>query len=313
MTAWWLRAALAGLALAALGWWWAWHDAHPWVAAVGALALLGAHAPVLGLEFLVVHAVNRQDAAPRATWAELALAWWHETRLGFKVFGWWLPFAAKRAPDHLGAAHQGRRAVVLVHGFMCNRGMWLGWMRRLRAMDVPHVAVNLEPTFGSIDDYAKTVGEAVTRAHAATGMPPVIVAHSMGGLVARAWMRALDVALVAQPGDASMATSAVHRVLTLGTPHRGTAIGAWNPLPNVVQMRHDGPWVTTLGRAESEARRRQFVCFYSHCDNIVFPASTATLVGADNRHVRGTAHMQLIEHPAVWAAVMAAVNEAEPS
>ena len=36
-----------------------------------------------------------------------------------------------------------------------------------------------------------------------------------------------------------------------------------------------------------------FTCWYSNCDNIVFPASVATLPGADNRFVPGVAHVEL--------------------
>ena len=41
-------------------------------------------------------------------------------------------------------------------------------------------------------------------------------------------------------------------------------------------------------------------CFYSHCDNIVFPPVTATLQGADNRHLPGVAHVQMADHPEPW-------------
>ena len=41
------------------------------------------------------------------------------------------------------------------------------------------------------------------------------------------------------------------------------------------------------------------VCWYTNCDNIVFPPSTATLPGADNRLVRGVAHVQLAFVPEV--------------
>ena len=44
---------------------------------------------------------------------------------------------------------------MLVHGLMCNRGVWLHWLGHLRAAGHAHVAVNLEPVLGSIDGYAK--------------------------------------------------------------------------------------------------------------------------------------------------------------
>jgi triacylglycerol esterase/lipase EstA (alpha/beta hydrolase family) len=59
----------------------------------------------------------------------------------------------------------------------------------------------------------------VRRVTQATGLPPVIVAHSMGGLATRAWLRAFS------------ADARVHRVITLGTPHGGTWLGAGARLP----------------------------------------------------------------------------------
>ena len=73
---------------------------------------------------------------------------------------------------------------------MCNRGVWLHWLGHLRAAGHAHVAVNLEPVLGSIDGYAKAIDDAVRRVTEATGLPPVLVCHSMGGLAARAWLRA---------------------------------------------------------------------------------------------------------------------------
>ena len=46
-----------------------------------------------------------------------------------------------------------------------------------------------------------------------------------------------------------------------------------------------------LAAREPAQRFERFTCFYGHCDNIVFPASTATLPGADNRHIAGHARM----------------------
>jgi hypothetical protein len=45
-------------------------------------------------------------------------------------------------------------------------------------------------------------------------------------------------------------------------------------------------------------------CFYSHCDNIVFPPSTAMLDGADNRHLVGVAHVHMVNRPEPWRALL---------
>jgi triacylglycerol lipase len=268
------------------------------LAVAGAALILAFHVPVLAVEFVLMHSTNRDDPAPRARWRELWAAWWVECRLGVQVFAWRQPFFERRPQDFLDASHQGQRGVVLVHGFMCNRGMWASWMQRLRAQGVPHVAITLSSTFGSIDGYAAAVGDAVERVGRVTGLAPVVVAHSMGGLATRAWLRSV--------GERRHAVA--HRIITLGTPHRGTLVGAYNPATNVTQMGLASAWLTDLARSETTALRQRFVCFYSHCDNVVFPASTATLPDADNRHLRATAHMQLIERSEVFDATVAALQ-----
>ena len=74
------------------------------------------------------------------------------------------PFAAGAGPTTCPPTAQGRRGVLLVHGFVCNRGMWNPWLAApARAQGVPFVAVNLEPVFGSIDDYVAIIEAAVQR------------------------------------------------------------------------------------------------------------------------------------------------------
>ena len=189
-----------------------------------------------------------------------------------------MAFALRCRTDLPESAH-GRRGVVFVHGFMCNRGFWNPWLSRLRAGGVPFVAVNLEPVLGSIERYADTIETAVRQVTQVTGVAPVIVAHSMGGLAVRAWLCGVD------------ADDRVHSVITIGTPHRGTWLAAMGLAHNAREMRYGCDWVETLGHREAQARRVLFTCFYSHCDNIACPASTGTLPGADNRHVEGMAHV----------------------
>ena len=64
-------------------------------------------------------------------------------------------------------------------------------------------------------------------------------------------------------------------------------------------------WLASLAAQEPAGRRALFTCFYSNCDNVVFPASTATLAGADNRFVAGRAHVTLASDPVVMAEVEA--------
>ena len=64
-------------------------------------------------------------------------------------------------------------------------------------------------------------------------------------------------------------------------------------MTNARQMSLSNDWLLALEAGEPAARHRLFTCYYSNCDNIVFPASTATLAGADNRLITGAAHVAL--------------------
>jgi triacylglycerol esterase/lipase EstA (alpha/beta hydrolase family) len=261
-------------------------------AAVLALLLVG-HALVLGFEFLLIHHVNRADPAPRASGGQLLLAWLAESLAAPRVFLWRQPWRSGSPADHLPADAQGRCGVLFIHGFVCNRGLWRPWLLRLRRRGVPFVALNLEPVFGSIDAYVPLIEAAVRRLHAATGRPPIAVAHSMGGLALRRWR-------AAAPSHAARLSAA----LTLGTPHHGTWLARWAFSVNGQQIRRGGPWLAALQALEAAHGaddHRGFTCFYSHCDNIVFPASTATLAGAHQVHLPGVPHVHMADHPAPWA------------
>ena len=261
-------------------WWLAW--AGFWFPPV-------ALASVLALEFALAAVVNRADPAPRAKVRNWVIAWSRELWTALKVFGWWMPFGQRTVPDFLPVAVTGQTGVVFVHGFFCNRGIWTPWLKILRKEGRAFSAINLEPVLGSIDHYASQVDVAVSRVTAATGRPPVVICHSMGGLAVRAWLRSAGPA----------ADQRILRVITLGTPNSGTWLARFVRVANGRQMRHRGAWVRQLEAGEPAHRFTRFTSWYSNCDNVVFPASTATLAGADNRLASGLAHVELALDPEV--------------
>ena len=68
-----------------------------------------------------------------------------------------------RCPDYLPANASGRRGLLLVHGFVCNRGIRNAWWPRLLTQDSPVVALDLEPVFAPINHYAEQIDAAVER------------------------------------------------------------------------------------------------------------------------------------------------------
>lgn len=287
---------------ATLGWL-IWRVEHSLALAMAGLAvLLGGHALVLALELLCMRVVSKADPAPSPSAAELFHAWRDEAWQALRVFAWHQPWRWRTLPDPL-AATKGARGVVLVHGFVCNRGFWLPWLERLAGNRIPYVTVNLEPVFGGIDDYVPLIEAAVQQAWARTGQAPMLVGHSMGGLAIRAWL-ASSADQRARVGD----------VVTMGSPHHGTWLAQWSHARNGQQMRVGGPWLRALAARERQLRPQGtydgFTCWYSNTDNIVFPVSTATLPGADNRLIRGAPHVGLAFVPEVLDDLLARLRAA---
>ncbi len=287
------------LVAVACGWLLYFHGSAPLLAVSGFLVIALGYTAFLALEFLLLRRINKSDPAPQASWGELFRAWLGESLTAPRVFCWRQPFRANAVPDNTAAqtVTPGLRGVVFVHGFFCNRGLWTPWLKRLQGQGHAFVALNLEPLFGSIDDYTPQIDAAVRQVTEATGLPPLLVCHSMGGLAARAWLKA------------KKADARVHHVVTIGTPHRGTWLARFGHARNSRQMRLASDWQAQLDEGMPQGRNALFTCWYSSSDNIVFPASTATLAGADNRLVRGAAHVQMAFLPQIMDATLALLDD----
>jgi triacylglycerol esterase/lipase EstA (alpha/beta hydrolase family) len=215
---------------------------------------------------------------------------------------WSMPRAAPRQVIHPGSA---RPPVLLLHGYGCNSGYWDHLTPLLDAAGISHATLDLEPITCGIDDYAGPVERAVESLCAATGAPKlVIVAHSMGGLVARAWLRKHGAARVA-------------RVITLGTPHHGTCLASFGVGRNAAQMRRAGcpeglesEWLRDLAAGESAATRALLTSIYTHHDNIISPQTSSFLAGAHNIPMGGVGHVAMGRNRRVLAQVMREIASA---
>ncbi|HEV2040047.1 MAG TPA: hypothetical protein VGT81_08380, partial [Casimicrobiaceae bacterium] len=104
-----------------------------------------------------------------------------------------------------------RLPVILVHGVMVNDGVWFTIRRYLARQAVGAVyTINYGPPYGDIEHFAEQLGAKIESVCAATSAAHVLlVCHSMGGLVARAYVR--------QRGPAR-----IELIITIGTPHHGS-------------------------------------------------------------------------------------------
>jgi pimeloyl-ACP methyl ester carboxylesterase len=284
------------LALLRVTWWW---DRWSPVAMLAGVMIVMGFSLVLGLEFWLAVREHRDDATPRARSYQVLKAWWSETMVAAAVFCWRQPFRWRLLPDTLTGDHEdlvgstlnSTRPVVFVHGFVCNRGFWHPWMEVLQARSIPYLSMNLEPVMGEINGFVAQLENAIQKTEAAGSVKPVLICHSMGGLVARAWR-------VAAPGNGQR----IARIITIGTPHQGTWLARWSRTRSGKEMQIGSGWLKALRQRESLMEvtgTAPITCWYSNTDNIVFPPSMATLYGSDNRLVEGAGHVALAFHPRV--------------
>jgi triacylglycerol esterase/lipase EstA (alpha/beta hydrolase family) len=174
--------------------------------------------------------------------------------------------------------------VLLVHGYFCNSGYWHSMSKALLRAGITHHAVDLEPLTAGIDTYVPALQNAITTLCRDTGSDKVIIiAHSMGGLAARAYLRAHGAENIA-------------RVITLGTPHAGTKEAQFGMGENCIQMHQDSkpnPWLQELATTENPQTRALFTSIYSHHDNIIAPQTSSHLPGATNIELSGIGHVAL--------------------
>jgi triacylglycerol esterase/lipase EstA (alpha/beta hydrolase family) len=209
---------------------------------------------------------------------------------------WIMPRAAPRQVVYPGSP---RPPVLLLHGYGCNSGYWTHLAPLLDAERISYATLDLEPITGDIDGYVPLVQRAADKLLAATGAPQLmVVAHSMGGLVARAWLR-------------KHGTARVARVITLGTPHHGTCLASFGVGRNAAQMRRAGTadglecdWLRELAANEDAAMRALITSIYTHHDNIIAPQTSSVLEGARNIELGGVGHVALGRNRRVLARVM---------
>jgi predicted alpha/beta hydrolase family esterase len=173
--------------------------------------------------------------------------------------------------------------ILLVHGLACNRGIWRWLTRRLRSAGFANVhAVNMEPLSGDLDELARDVErELLTMHQAYNGARVTIIAHSMGGLVARAALRTLG-------------AKVIKRIITLATPHHGSAIARLLSWTDARQMYPGSSWLAALNDSQEGRCEVPLTSIYSLEDNLVAPEHSPIMQGAKSLEVRGLGHFGLI-------------------
>lgn len=184
--------------------------------------------------------------------------------------------------------------LLLIHGFNadCKFGGGEGTYGRLDTFARQNLGVSVFEfkwrTCMRFSEAAALLGEAAGRVQAMTGVAPVIVAHSFGGVVASTYLKGKAVAPVWDTTDgylydvarpyAASGSGAVSHLVTVGSPLSGIAKAPyrWPGTPyRMTQGRDSSDW--TIGRCQQitckEAgsyfgENRQFGPFYANGQNL---------------------------------------------
>ena len=167
--------------------------------------------------------------------------------------------------------------LLLQAGYVNNGAVWFFTARALERKGFRVFTVD-QPVFASIDTMGARLAKRVDEVLAITGAQNLtLVAHSMGGLVCRAYLR--------QFGGAK-----VTHLVTLGSPHYGTFHAYLASGPNGLQMRPGNAWLTKLNETRMTV---PFTSIYSAHDGIISPQESSRVAEAVNVQISGIGHVSM--------------------
>lgn len=177
--------------------------------------------------------------------------------------------------------------VVLVHGLGSNRAVWYFFARFLQKLGVgPIYAVTLEPPLAPIEAGAQQLMQQVEQICEASGKPKaILVGHDAGGLACRVLMHS------------SFGQKRVARVITLGSPHRGSAVldTVQQYGENLRQMTLNSKWAERMAVFERAPSPAPITAVLSPQDELVAPQHSAALryPNAQNIVLKGLGHYEM--------------------
>ncbi|MFN3628986.1 MAG: lipase family alpha/beta hydrolase, partial [Casimicrobiaceae bacterium] len=188
-------------------------------------------------------------------------------------------FFRSRADRALAAGRPvtGGPVVLLQHGYSHNGAVWWGSVRALEAAGHRVFTID-QPFWEDIERMAERLHARIEAILAATGEAQLtLVAHSMGGLIGRAYLRRYG-------------PSRLHALVTIGSPHHGTRLARLALGPNGAQMRIGNPWLAELN-ATPLPPELPVISIWSVHDTIIVPQDASRLDGAMNIVMHGVGHV----------------------
>ncbi len=189
------------------------------------------------------------------------------------------------------------RTLVFVHGLAANRSGFLPMRGYLRALGYSRQLAFNYRSAGSIEKVA--VGFKRALETQVQGGRIDVIAHSMGGLVARTYIQQLG-------GERR-----VDRLVTLGTPHHGTHAANFIPSGLVRQLLPGSQFLERLNRL-APPLQVQTTSIVAGRDLLVQPIESAHCPFGKTIRFDDLGHIELLFRPQVYAAVAAELAQPRP-
>ncbi len=195
-------------------------------------------------------------------------------------------------PPRVRPRDSGGGTVVLIHGWAMTPASMAVLAARLRRSGR---TVHLVGYRSLGPDMKGKAGQIEARMRSIARQSPTgridVVAHSLGGLLVRAAVRYFAA------GDY------VEHVVTLGTPHRGTALAAFLSRPNLQPMRPGSVFLRHLAEEDPVPSVVSCTAISSTFDALVFPSTLAEYPGAMNVEIDDVGHLGLLLSGRVYTLV----------
>ena len=192
--------------------------------------------------------------------------------------------------------------ILFVHGFNASAATWLTMVGRFKTDGyTDQELVNFSYDYRlSNATTAQTIAKKVDSVLLATGAHHVdIITHSMGALSARYYVRNL-----LPIGDRR-----VDAVVNLGGTNHGT-ITAFGCTPiSCTEMRPYSSFVTKLNATDETWGTPRYATWWSACDEVIYPQTSAKLSGAVNTQTACIKHSDLHENFTVYTQVRDLVKQ----
>jgi triacylglycerol esterase/lipase EstA (alpha/beta hydrolase family) len=208
------------------------------------------------------------------------------------LWPFWMVLGASYAAavEGEGQATGRRHPVILLHGLAMNRTNWIWLGRRLASRGIGPLYATSYFSPQAVRRSAQHLKRFVERVLAREDAEQVdIVAHSLGGVVARYYIERLG------------GKKRVGRLVTIASPHRGTVLGRIGLVPSAKEIMHGSPFLDDLGTPSPGVA---YTSIWSRADAMVQPPESASIAPAgEDRVFDNLGHLSLLMSTRVLDAV----------